>query len=61
MKLAEEGLLDELEERIREKLAQAQSILDDGRDVPLFRAQGVKKALLDVLEMPDKILEQKDL
>ncbi len=61
MKLAEEGLLDDFEERIREKLAQAQNTLDDGRDVPLFRAQGAKKALLDVLEMPEKILEQKDL
>ena len=54
--LAEVGRLDELEERIKQKLADAQEACESGEGVPLHRAQGRAAAFREILELPGEVL-----
>lgn len=60
-KMAEAGLLHEFEEHIKARISEAQRILEDGKDIPLYRAQGAKKELSDMLDLPDRIIDQAEM
>ncbi len=57
-KIFEEGLQDEIEGKIKERLSEVQKILDDGEGIELHRAQGAKRELAAILELPESILEE---
>ena len=58
LKLAEEGHLETLLERIQDRLDTVQQVLDDGEGIALHKAQGEKKSLVWLLEVPEEILRE---
>lgn len=54
--LAEADRLRDLEERIRQKLSDAQEACESGEGVPLHRAQGRAAAFREILELPGEVL-----